>query len=161
MLESPISFAGTAKSFCFNQVLEVYAAIDFCWNHHYVLPEPANLFASIKCRRFFFGRISTGGFSFFRFFCWTWQFRSMAASRRRGRRGSCKHGGHTLGPAYIGAVAMASGGNQGERGGTCGRGARVAAVVTGKNGKPRASAGSRPARVQSGMCAAPFSHFSI
>ena len=54
---------------------------------------------------------------------------------------------------------MASGGNQGERGGTCGRGARVAAVVTGKNGKPRASAGSRPARVQSGMCAAPFSPF--
>ncbi|XP_044414381.1 uncharacterized protein [Triticum aestivum] len=75
---------------------------------------------------------------------------------------TCKHGGHTLEPAYIGAVAMASGRSRGERGGMCGWRARVAAVVArvaGKHGKPRASAVSRPACVQSGMCAAPFSPF--
>ena len=123
---------------CFRFLLE--PPLCFCWN-----PQIFLLQSSTEC---FFWRISTGGFSFFRFFCWTWQCRSMAASRRRGRRGccnlqawwphagtcvywSCSHGERTQPRRARWHVWLASAG--GGRGGPCGRQARKA---EGKCGQP-------------------------
>ena len=135
---------------CFRFLLE--PPLCFCWN-----PQIFLLQSSTEC---FFWRISTGGFSFFRFFCWTWQCRSTAASRRRGRRGCCNL--QAWWPHAGTCVYWSCSHGERRRGGMCGWRARVAAVVArvaGKHGKPRASAVSRPACVQSGMCAAPFSPF--